>query len=108
MSGKSKTYKSNVDASIHEIASGLYNLGVIDKETMRDFDTSCLTIVKDWTAQDIIELRKREEVSQDVFAHYLNMSKASISKWERGLKKPSGAAAKLLSLIEKNGINAIA
>lgn len=105
---KNKIYKSELSASAHEIAEGLLRNGLINKETMREFDDACLTKVRDWSASEILELRKREEVSQDVFAHYLNISKDSISKWERGLKKPNGAAAKLLALVEKNGLSAIA
>jgi putative transcriptional regulator len=31
-----------------------------------------------------------------------------ISKWERAEKRPSGASLKLLSLVEKNGLAAVA
>jgi len=31
-----------------------------------------------------------------------------VSKWERGEKRPSGAALKLLSLVAKNGLAAVA
>ena len=53
-------------------------------------------------------LREREEVSQSVFARYLNVTKDYVSKWERGEKKPAGPSLKLLSLIEKHGLAAIA
>ncbi|EGY32882.1 LOW QUALITY PROTEIN: XRE family transcriptional regulator [Aggregatibacter actinomycetemcomitans serotype e str. SC1083] len=43
-----------------------------------------------------------------VFAHYLNVSKNLVSDWERGIKKPSGAALKLLTLVQHKGIEAIA
>ena len=32
------------------------------------------------------------------------MSVSTIAQWERGVKKPSGAALKLLNLIEEKGI----
>lgn len=105
---RAKTYKSDIKAAIHETASGLYNAGIIDKQTMHEFDASCLTVVHDFTAQEIRALREREEVSQDVFAHYLNVSKDSVIKWERGVKHPAGPSLKLLSLVAKNGLEAIA
>ena len=40
---KNKTYKSDALAAIHETASDLYAAGVINKQTMRDFDEACLT-----------------------------------------------------------------
>jgi putative transcriptional regulator len=105
---KSKTYKSNAYAAIHETVSDYYDAGVIDKQTMREFDASCLTPVRTFTATEIIALRKREQVSQVVLAHYLNVSKESVSQWERGEKHPAGTSLKLLSLAEKRGLTAIA
>jgi|ERR1700680_760000 putative transcriptional regulator len=105
---KTKSYKSGVKAAIHETASGLYDVGLIDKQTMRRFDESCLTPVHGFTAKEIRDLREREEVSQTVFARYLNVPKDSISQWERGEKHPSGPSLKLLCLVQKKGLNAIA
>lgn len=104
---KNKTYKSDALAAIHETASGYYAAGVIDKKTMREFDEACLTQVRDFTAEDIIALREREQVSQAVLAHYLNVSKDSVSQWERGKKHPSGPTLKLLSLAARKGLSAI-
>ena len=53
-------------------------------------------------------LRQREDVSQSVFASYLNITKDSVSKWERGEKKPAGPSLKLLSLVERKGLDGIA
>ena len=78
------------------------------KQTMRRFDESCLTPVHEFTAEEIRALREREEVSQKVFALYLNVTKDSVSQWERGQKKPAGPTLKLLSLVRRKGLNAIA
>ena len=105
---KTKNYKSNIKAAIHQTANGLYEAGMIDKKTMREFDESCLTEVHDFTPEEIRALREREEVSQDVFAHYLNVSKDSVIKWECGIKHPAGSSLKLLSLVAKKGLESIA
>jgi putative transcriptional regulator len=105
---KTKTYKSDALAAVHEIVSDMFEAGVIDRKTMRHFDESCLTPIHAFTASEIRILREREDVSQTVFAHYLNVSKDSVSKWERGEKKPAGSALKLLALVEKGGLEAIA
>src|SRR5215470_15902065 len=97
---QNKTYKSDAFAAIHETVSGLYAAGVIDEQTMRRFDESCLTQVHDFTAEDIIALREREDVSQEALAYYLNVSKDTVSQWERGVERPDGATLKLLSLAE--------
>jgi len=43
-------------------------------------------------------------VSQNVFALYLNTTVSTVRQWEQGDKKPSGIAARLLQLIQKNGL----
>jgi putative transcriptional regulator len=105
---KAKTYKSEAFAAIHETAVGMHEAGVLDKQTMRSFDESCLTLIREFTPDEIRALREREEVSQSVFARYLNVTKDYVSKWERGEKKPAGPSLKLLSLIEKHGLELIA
>ena len=105
---KARTYKSDALAAIHETVSDMFKAGVIDKQTMRRFDESCLTPVHEFSAAEIRAIREREGVSQTVFAHYLNVTKESVSQWERGQKKPAGSALKLLSLVERRGLNAIA
>ncbi|MCW5979837.1 MAG: DNA-binding transcriptional regulator [Bryobacteraceae bacterium] len=75
---------------------------------MRRFDEACLTRVQPLRPGEIRALREREQVSQAVFANYLNVTPNLVSKWERGEKTPSGPALKLLSLVEKHGIAAVA
>ena len=57
---------------------------------------------------EIRALRERENVSQPVFALYLNVSKKAVQKWERGEAQPNSAAMKLLSLVERNGLQILA
>ena len=47
---KVKTYKSDIKAAIHEMASDLHEVGMLDKQTKRRFDESCLTPVPKSTA----------------------------------------------------------
>lgn len=76
---KNKTYKSSAFAAIHETAEGMYDAGVIDKKTMRSFDSSCLTPIHDFSDKDIQALRACEEASQTVFAHHPNVSGGCVS-----------------------------
>ncbi len=102
-----KQYRSNIMASIHETAEDLYEAGLMEKRTMREFDGLCLTPISPLKPEEIRDIRERENVSQVVFANYLNVSKGIISQWERGEKRPSGTSLKLLSLVEKKGLSAI-
>ena len=104
----SKQYRSNIMAAVHETAEDLHDAGLLDKRSMREFDELCLTPIRHLVPDEIRKIRERENVSQSVFANYLNVSKGIISKWECGDKRPSGASLKLLSLVEKKGLSAIA
>ena len=102
-----KQYKSSIMASVHEGAEDLHRIGVIDKTTMREFDKACLVDIEDMPPETIKEIREREQVSQPVFAAYLNVSKGLVSDWERGVKKPGGPALRLLNIVRKNGLHAL-
>ncbi len=104
----SKKYRSEAKAAIHETMDALHQAGAIDKQTMRRFDEACLTPIRPLKAKEIRAIRERERVSQSVFANYLNVTSSLVSKWERGEKRPSGASLKLLSLVKKNGLAAVA
>ncbi len=101
-------FQSDALEALHETARGLHEIGLIDTKTMRDFDASCLTTVEKLSAKEIAEVRQREGVSQAVFARYLNVTAGLVSQWERGEKQPRGASLKLLSLVRKKGLDAIA
>lgn len=103
-----KKYRSDALEVLHETAEGLHRIGLIDTKTMRDFDASCLTSVEILSAEEIAAVRQREGVSQAVFARYLNVTTGLVNQWERGEKQPRGASLKLLSLVQKKGLDAIA
>ena len=107
MAKKKLKYRSDALAVAHKTAVGLHRAGVIDKETMRAFDVSCLTTVEDLSPKAIQTIRERAGVSQAVFASYLNVKVKLVSEWERGEKKPSGPSLKLLSLVKNKGLEAI-
>ena len=95
-------------AAIHETIEALHEIGAVDKQTMREFDDACLTPVPVLAPDEIKAIRVREHISQPVFARYLNVSKNLVSDWERGVKKPGGPALRLLTVIQKKGLEAIA
>ena len=103
-----KQYKSEALAAAHETALGLTEAGVMTRRTMRAFDEMCLTPVEDMTPEEIRAIRTRENASQAVFARYLNVTTGLVSQWERGEKRPRGASLKLLTLVAKNGLGAVA
>ncbi len=52
--------------------------------------------------KQVERIRARLNVSQQVFAGMLNVPKVTAVSWEKGRRKPSGAALRLLQIIEKH------
>jgi putative transcriptional regulator len=102
-----KTYKSEALAAVHEMMEGLHEGGVISKRTLRDFDEACLAPALPLEPAEIRLIRESQQVSQPVFARYLNVSKNLVSDWERGAKRPGGPALRLLSIVRQKGLNAL-
>lgn len=102
---KKRKFKSEAFEAIHSSAHALFDIGAIDKTTMRDFDDSCLLETPEIEATQIKKIRESNHVSQPVFARYLNTSKSTVQKWEIGAKRPSGMALKLLYVVQKHGLH---
>jgi len=99
--------QSRILNEIHESVTKMHKIGVANKQTMREFDKLCFKDIIRFNSNDIKHIREKEHVSQSILAKYLNMSPSTIAKWERGLKKPSGPALKLLNIIYEKGLIAI-
>ncbi len=96
---------SRILREMHETASDMYRLGMISEERMKEYDRLCLPKVPAYHPEKIKGLREKFSMTQYAFARLLNVSASTVQKWEIGNKKPSGAARKLLSVLDKKGIN---
>jgi len=101
-------YKNDAFEAIHSSASALFEVGAIDEAEMRHFDDACLANSTSISPKRIKKIRQGQKVSQPEFARHLNISESTVSKWESGAKKPSGIALKLLSVVEKHGLQILA
>ncbi|WP_440906155.1 helix-turn-helix domain-containing protein [Catenovulum sp. SX2] len=99
---------NNILDVMHETAKGLADAGVMDVQTMREFDALCLPAVEQYDAAEIKAIRENARVSQAVFAAYLNTSPSTVRSWEQGGKKPKGTSLKLLNLVAHKGLDALA
>lgn len=99
--------KDSILDVIHDTAKDLRDAGVMNMQTMREFDVLCLPKVEALDAQTIKLIRERARVSQAVFAAYLNTSASTVRQWEQGSKKPRGTSLKLLNLIARKGLDVL-
>ena len=54
------------------------------------------------SAPDIVEIRKKLKVSQEVFASMIGVSVDSLQNWEQERRRPPGPALALLTMFKNN------
>lgn len=62
--------------------------------------TVTIVPVKEYDAEEIKEIRSSTGMSQKTFASYMGVSGKTVEAWEAGTNHPSGAASRLLSMME--------
>jgi len=92
----------------HEMANDLYEAGVINGITMREYDADCIPAIRELSPREIKRIRLHERVSQAIFAKYLNTSTSTVRQWEQGSKHPRGTSLRLLNLVAKKGLEILA
>ncbi len=106
MTTKARAASKLLDA-VHETARDLHAAGFIDMRSMQSYDALCLEPVPSYSSARIRALRARHKLSQAVFASVLNTSLSTVRQWEIGDKHPSGPSLKLLSLLDKKGLEVL-
>ncbi len=99
--------RSRILETVHSTAAGFHAAGLIDDDKMREFDALCLPPVPTYTPANIKSIRAKHNLSQAVMAAALNASISTVRQWEIGHKKPSGPSAKLLSVLDRKGLDAL-
>lgn len=56
--------------------------------------------LKSYNADDIKAIRKKMGMSQRLFAGYMGISVKTVEAWEAGVNRPSGAASRILNMME--------
>lgn len=98
---------SRIIQEMKATSEGLEKTLRVSKKTMRLYQEFDDLDVASMSAHQIKELREKSCISQAVLAAVLNTSLSTVQKWEIGDKKPSGPSLKLLSLIDRKGLQAV-
>ena len=109
MANKKPTEKNRVLNEMMEMAQALQGHELISKQDMAKMKLICQS-PPEYTPEKVTAIRVgKAKVSQSVLASILNVSVSAVQKWESPSsgKHPSGAAAKLLQLIDKKGLESI-
>ena len=99
--------KSRILSEVHETARGLQRIGLLSKKQMVVFDALCHVDDLEMSPKQIKKLREKEQLSLEEFAAVLNTSVSTVQKWEAGDKRPSGPSLKLLSIIDRKGLDTV-
>lgn len=57
---------------------------------------------KEFTPEDIKEIRKKLQLTQRMFSLILGVSSKTIEAWERGTNRPNGSARRLLTIYSQH------
>lgn len=99
-------------AEIVEISQALHKVGAIsaaelEKTTIAMLGRDALPKVPVLSRAEIVAVRERAGVSQAVLAGFLNVGVTTVSQWERGARRPTGTALKLLHLVKAKGLETL-
>lgn len=103
-----KKSASAIDKALLElVGDGLVSRKLGERITMRVLGDNAPAKPAPLPPEEIRALRERAQMSQAVFARYLNVTVGYVSQLERGAKRPTGAALALLHIIRRKGMEAI-
>ncbi len=104
--------KTRLRSEIVEISRILHKYGAVsdqelEQTTLRMLGRDALPKIKLLSPREIVAVRVGAGVSQAVLAGFLNVGVTTVSQWERGLRRPTGTALKLLHVVKTKGLEAL-
>jgi putative transcriptional regulator len=104
--------RARIRSEIVEMARALHKVGAVsdaelEKTTLRMLGKDALPKVPLLSPDEIAKVRERAGVSQAVMAGYLNVAVSTVSQWERGERRPTSTALKLLHVVRNKGLDAL-
>lgn len=86
-----KSIMAGLSEAVEDAKSG-------EKKLQRN--TISIAPVKVYDAEEVRKIRKNTGLSQKLFAGYMGVSTKTVEAWEAGTNRPSGAASRILSMLE--------
>ncbi len=107
MKKRNRVVEAILEMADDQLRSGLMDHAAHEKITLRHLGPKALSTAQPISGEEIRTLRERANLSQAVFARYMNLTVGYVSQLERGTKQPKGAALTLLNVIRHKGFEAI-
>jgi putative transcriptional regulator len=99
---KTKDIEFNADHLVGSVEAIAHHLTGKQKITLRTATMPLPPPVKSLTPSQVRSIRAKLNVNQPVFAAMMNIPTVTAASWERGLRKPTGAALRLLNIARKH------
>ena len=99
---KTKDVEFNADDLVGSVEAFAHHLTGNKKLTLRTATMPLPRPVKPLTPSQVRSIRRKLNVSQPVFAAMMNIPAVTAASWERGRRKPTGAALRLLDIARKH------
>ena len=100
---KTKDIEFNADDLVGSVEAFAHHLTGKQKLTLRTATMPLPPRVKPLTPSQVRSIREKLNVSQPVFAAMMNIvPTVTAASWERGRRKPTGAALRLLDIARKH------
>jgi putative transcriptional regulator len=99
---KNKEIEFNPADLLASVEAFAHHLTGNRKATLRTATMPLPPPVKSLTPSQVRKIRQRLKVSQPVFAAMMNIPTVTAASWERGRRKPTGAALRLLDIARKH------
>ena len=98
---KRKEIEFNAEDLVSNVEALARHAAGKEKLTLRTRTLALPPRIKPINAKQIVAIRENMALSQAVFARLLNVPKVTEISWEKGRRKPTGAALRLLDLVRK-------
>jgi putative transcriptional regulator len=99
---KTKVIEFNANDLVGSVEAFAQHLTGKQKLTLRTATRPLPPRAKPLTPGQVRAIRKKLNVSQPVFAAMMNITSVTAASWERGRRKPTGAALRLLDIARKH------
>ena len=67
----------------------------------QDLKTTVVPVGKEYSGEEVVEIRERRHLSQAQFARLLAVSIKTLQSWEQGVRKPSKPTMRLLQIFDE-------
>lgn len=99
---KTKEIEFNADDLLGSVEAFAQHVTGKQKLTLRTATMPLPAPVKPLSPAQVRSIRRKLNVSQPVFAAMMNIPTVTAASWERGRRKPTGAALRLLDIARRH------